>query len=93
VGEDVLEQARVDLTVPPGTGLREQRDECRRLTAAAPRTLDRDQPAGDEVLSRLEVAAAPEAGARRGGRVSRERAFLAIGEARERQRDEPLAHR
>ena len=91
--EHVLEQARVDLAVPPRTRLREQDCERRCLTATTPGRLDRDEPAGDQLIARLEVAAATQARTGRCDRVARKRAILAIGEARQGQRDEPLSHR
>jgi hypothetical protein len=58
VAEHVLEQAGVDVGIPPGSELREQGGERGRLSAAAAGLLDGDQAASEELLACLEVTAA-----------------------------------
>ena len=88
--EHGLEQLDIDVAVPPRTCVSEQeRDGARSATAGRP-LIDGQQAARDQLLPRLLVATATQAGTSRCGRRARPGAVLPAGEARQRERHEAL---
>jgi hypothetical protein len=91
--QDCLEQLCVDVSVPPRT-TRHERQRHRACAPAARSGLFHDhQPAPDEPVAVMQVAAAAQACTRRGRRGARPGARVRPGEARKREGDQPLARR